>query len=113
MEVTTQPIFGLLFLEGFLKMINTVIASAKNLTWTSPDSDRFDAEVLFQGHQNYIPTACNIVEVGVLGHITDLWNRAMNGEFGQIAEFVPPPEIPERAQATATGASGEIPGSVL
>jgi hypothetical protein len=94
-------------------MIDARITSAKNLFWTSPEEDRFDAEILFAEESEYLPTACGVVEVGVVPHMTDLWNRAVNGEFGQIAPFVPPPEVDPDAQNTATPSSGVIPGSIL
>jgi hypothetical protein len=73
--------------------------TVKNLAWCNAEHTQFDCLVFFTKFQEEMPFGCAQAEVGVYPHVTSIWERAMAGEFGAIAEYVEPvqpePVIPE------------------
>lgn len=83
------------------------VTQAYDLVWVNPEHTAFDCMVVFDNTGNPMPFACNQVEVGVLPYVTQLWNGAMAGEYGSIAEYSPPPEFiptpkPDQPESTGT-----------
>ena len=89
------------------------VQNAKNLFWSSDDGSRFDCEVQFFGSDLWFPFTCSQSECDVYGHVKELWDRALAGEFGEITPFVQPPKLDSDAPVTATPFSGQIPQVVL
>lgn len=80
--------------------------TVKNLTWCNSEHTMFNADVTFT-QLGEVPFACSQVEVGVYSHVTEIWTRALLGEFGAIAEYaapVTPEAVPESEQPVTTGA---------
>lgn len=68
---------------------NTVmtVAEARNPKWASPEHDVIDLEVNFDEiGEEYVPFSASPVDV--CGHSRELYKRALDGEFGEIEEFV-------------------------
>jgi hypothetical protein len=78
--------------------------SVKNLVWVNPEHTTFDCVVDFEGIGE-VPFACCTLDP--TEHAVQIWGRAMNGEFGAIAEYVEPTPTP------MTPAPDGIPGAVL
>ena len=70
-----------------------------NLVWSNAEHTQFDCMVFFTQFGEEVPFGCAQSEVGVYPHVTSIWERAMAGDFGPIAEYVEPvqpePVIPK------------------
>lgn len=64
--------------------------TVKNLTWSNPEHTQFHCDVFFVRFNQEMPFACDQSEVGVYPHVTSIWERALAGEFGSIAEYQDP-----------------------
>ena len=82
-------------------------SSVRNLVWVNPEQTMFNCTVDFEG-VGEVEFSCSVSDS--VDHAQEIWAKAMAGEFGEIAAYVPPPPQPE---STATPPSGQIPGSVL
>lgn len=82
-------------------------STVNNLIWCGEDKVAFNCDVTFES-LGTVPFCCSVNDL--VDHAQEIWQRAMAGEFGPIAEFVPPPPPIE---VTSTPSSGEIPQSVL
>lgn len=83
------------------------VKSVSDLSWINPEHTAFDCVLMFEGSDTPHPFACNQIEVGVLPYVTQLWNNAMAGEYGPIAEYVSPAEYstePQPDQPVVEGA---------
>ena len=65
--------------------------SVKNLVWVNPEHTTFDCSVDFEGIGE-VSFACHNSDP--VEHAIQIWNRAMAGEFGSIAEYVEPEPVP-------------------
>ena len=74
------------------------VASVYELFWVNPEHTAFNCMLEFEGSNTPQPFCCNKIEVGVLSHVTQLWEAALAGEYGPIAEYVPLPEYSTEAQ---------------
>lgn len=90
------------------------VLSISNMQWANPEHTYFDCTVVFAEIGETLPFACNTAELNRYDHVQKIWDMAHSGEFGEIAEFVPPPEPdPDAPIVTAAPSSGSIPGSIL
>lgn len=69
--------------------------TVENLHWVNPEHTTFDCEVFFEQLNEKVPFAC--CNSDPLSHAQEIWNKAMNGEFGPIAEYVEP-VLPEATE---------------
>jgi hypothetical protein len=65
--------------------MNHTIEYAKDLQWCNKEHTRFDCIVKFQEIKTEVP--CTIDPADTFGHIQQLWQRGIAGEFGPIAEI--------------------------
>lgn len=85
--------------------------SVENLRWSNDQHFMFDCDVFFVELGETVPYAC--VNGDPSEHAKEIWRRAMQGEFGPIAEAAPQPPDDPIGSSTATPSSGEIPGVIL
>jgi len=67
-------------------------AYVKDLKWTNPEHTAFDCLVNFNHMiEEYVAFNCRKEEAEglIYTHTTEIWERAMSGEFGPIAEYEP------------------------
>lgn len=78
-------------------MANRNVNSARNPRWGDYQQTFIDIEVDFdEEDQEYVPFTANPNDVET--HGADLYQRAVNGEFGAVGAFVPPANAtPEQA----------------
>jgi hypothetical protein len=69
------------------------IEYAKTPVWVSADNTSIDLIVKFEKFSTELNFTATIHDSE--DHGRELFNRAVSGEFGDIAPFVPPPEEPE------------------
>jgi hypothetical protein len=82
-------------------------SNVEDLAWVNPEHTMFNCTVDFEGI-GVVEFSCSNTDTAQ--HSQNIWSRAMAGDFGVIAEYVPPPPEPEN---TATPPSGNMPSSVL
>jgi hypothetical protein len=87
------------------------IEYVKNLAWENAECSYFSCIVKYEQFSDEVP-AC-IYASDNHSHIQEIWSKSIAGDFGSIAEYVPPPEPEVSDGATATPSSGEIPTEVL
>jgi hypothetical protein len=64
------------------------INHARNPRWANPEHNAIDLEVDFSDlPEEYLPYTASPTDV--VEHSRELYSRALDGEFGEIAEFVP------------------------
>jgi hypothetical protein len=63
-------------------------STVENLIWCGEDRAAFDCRVTFDG-LGVVPFTCAAADP--LAHSQSIWSRAMAGEFGPIADPLPPP----------------------
>jgi hypothetical protein len=64
----------------------------KDLTWNNAEHTSFSCLVKYEEFNEEHPTGVNATDT--YAHIKELWTKGNAGEYGTIAEYVPPP-IPE------------------
>jgi hypothetical protein len=71
------------------------IQTVKNLQWADSEHTRFECLVKYEEFSEEHPTGVDGNDQ--YAHIQELWVKSNAGEYGVIAEYVPPeiPEIPE------------------
>lgn len=76
-------------------MMNAI--DVKNCRFSKPDNLFIDCVVLFEGFDNYVPFTAS--QNDSENHGREIFNRAMAGEFGAVADYVqeplPPAPIPQ------------------
>ena len=65
------------------------VISARNPVWVNAEHTCIDLYVLFSHLPNEIPFTSHPEDPEAHGR--DIYNRALAGEFGEVAEYVPPP----------------------
>ena len=63
---------------------------AKDPVWNSDDGQQIFLIVKFEQIEEELPF--NATSFDIMPYGVDLFNRAVLGEFGEIAPYVPPPE---------------------
>lgn len=82
------------------------IESVNNLKWDNAEHTSFSCDVKYEEFNEVHPAGVNGTDN--YAHIQELWTKGNAGEYGVIAEYVPP-EIPEidantsNNQPTTTG----------
>lgn len=73
------------------------LVDARDPIWRNTEHTIVKLDVLFDElrEDGYIPFSCSAND-GT--YATDIWNRTIAGEFGDIAEYVPPPPQPYTLQ---------------
>ena len=90
------------------KKMQTKLTSLTNPQWSNSEHTAIDCEITTsQFGDEVLPFTAS--ENDVEPHGRALFSSIVAGDFGPIADYVPPPE----PKQTATPASGEIPQSVL
>jgi hypothetical protein len=68
--------------------LNYTIESVKDLKWVNTEKTIFDCIVKFNTFNEEIPFTVNPDDF--YQHSIDLWEKANAGEYGTIADYVPP-----------------------
>lgn len=79
-----------------------VIEQIKNPKWMNAEHTLLECEVKFAEAQDFLPFGASF-EGDQYEHTKEVFKRASSGEFGEVAEFVPPP-APSENQPTVGGA---------
>lgn len=63
--------------------------TVENIVWCNPEHTMFNCDVTFTA-LGKVPFGCvkEEAEANIYPHTTSIWNRAIAGEFGEIAEYV-------------------------
>jgi hypothetical protein len=71
------------------------VESVTNLKWTNAEHTMFDCVVKYAEFDEAHPSGINGTDP--YAHIQEIWTKGNAGEYGAIAEYVPPPapEVPE------------------
>lgn len=67
------------------------IEYVKNLQWENSEHTLFSCVVKYAEFNEEHPSGINATDG--YAHIQEIWTKANAGEYGVIAEYVPPPEI--------------------
>jgi hypothetical protein len=62
----------------------------KDLKWCNAEHTMFDCVVKYTEFSEEMPSGINATDP--YAHINEIWTKANAGEYGVIAEYVPPPE---------------------
>jgi hypothetical protein len=68
------------------------IQYVKNLTWENAEHTVFSCVVKYEEFTEELPSGVNAVDP--YPHIHEIWTKGIAGNYGQIAEYVPPPLPP-------------------
>lgn len=68
------------------------IQTIKNLQWEDAEHTMFSCMVKYEEFNEEQPTGVNAIDSYI--HIKELWTKGIAGEYGVIAEYVPPPLLP-------------------
>ena len=74
------------------------VVDVQNLFWINPENAAFNCTLILAAPHASQPFACNQIEVGVLPYVTQIWNNALAGAYGPIADYTPPPEYSTEVQ---------------
>lgn len=66
------------------------IESVTNLEWCDAEHTFFSCNVKYAEFNEVHPAGVNAIDP--YAHIQELWTKGNAGEYGVIAEYVPPPE---------------------
>ena len=79
------------------------IEYVKNLKWDNAEHTIFTCVVKYEEFNEEHNSGVTLADP--YAHIQEIWNRATAGEFGEIAEYIPPPffPAPEEEQPTTQG----------
>jgi hypothetical protein len=88
------------------------VKTVTNPVWANIEHTMIDCEVVFS-HLGEMPVPFTASKNDPEAYGRELFARLEIGEFGQVAEYVPPPEPSPDAQEPPTPPIGEIPQSVL
>ena len=66
------------------------IEYVKNLEWCDAEHTMFSCVVKYQEFNEEHPSGINATDE--YAHIQEIWAKGNAGEYGAIAEYVPPPE---------------------
>jgi hypothetical protein len=71
------------------------IESVKNLVWDNVEHSSFSCIVKYQEFNEEFNAGVNAADP--YAHIQELWVKGSAGEYGEIAEYIPPeiPPLPE------------------
>lgn len=68
------------------------IEYVKNLKWCDAEHSMFDCIVKYEEFNEEHPSG--IAPTDPYSHIQEIWTKGIAGEYGVIAEYVPPPPPP-------------------
>ncbi len=68
------------------------IEYVKNMQWENADHTIFTCVVKYEEFNEEHNSGITLTDP--YAHIHEIWNRAIAGEFGEIAEYVAPPPFP-------------------
>jgi hypothetical protein len=68
------------------------IEYVKDLQWEDAEHTMFSCVVKYEEFNEEHPASVNAIDP--YAHIQELWTKGNAGEYGEIAEYIPPP-IPE------------------
>jgi hypothetical protein len=87
------------------------IEYVKDPKWVNAEHTMIDLTIKFKQSLGDFPFTAD--ENDCEAHGRELFARALAGEFGEVLEYVPPPEPEQPEIPPPTPPSGEIPQSVL
>lgn len=77
----------------------------KNLFWCDEQNTFFECTVKYKEFNEELPVGVNATDQYT--HIKELWEKGIAGEYGVIADYVPPPlPAPDPSQETQPTVSG-------
>ena len=76
------------------------IEYVKDLKWVDAEHTMFDCVVKYAEFNEEMPAGINAIDP--YAHIHEIWTKGVAGEYGAIAEYVPPPasEVSENQPTT-------------
>lgn len=77
------------------------IQYVKDLKWADAEHTMFECVVKYEEFNEEHPTGANATDQ--YPHIQEIWAKGNAGEYGVIAEYVPPVITPAEEQPTSTG----------
>jgi hypothetical protein len=72
------------------------VTYVKDLKWADAEHTIFDCVVKYAEFNEEHPSSINTTDP--YAHIQEIWTKANAGEYGVIAEYVPPPEPQPKPQ---------------
>lgn len=66
------------------------IEYVKDMQWCDVEHTIFQCTVKYAEFNEEHPSGINVMDP--YPHIQEIWTKGIAGEYGEIAEFVPPPE---------------------
>jgi hypothetical protein len=69
------------------------IEYVKNLKWENEEHTLFSCVVKYEEFNEEHPSGINATDS--YAHIQEIWSKGNAGEYGEIAEYVPPPPAPK------------------
>jgi hypothetical protein len=77
------------------------VESVTNLQWDTPEHTSFSCVVKYAEFNEAHPSGINGTDP--YAHIQEIWDKGNAGEYGVIAEYIPPPEpVQPASQGTQT-----------
>jgi hypothetical protein len=67
------------------------IEYVKDLTWQNAEHTMFSCVVKYEEFNEEHPSSINSSDP--YQHIHEIWTKGISGDYGVIAEYVPPPEL--------------------
>jgi hypothetical protein len=77
------------------------VESVTNLKWVNEEHTMFECVVKYAEFNEAHPTGVNGTDM--YAHIQEIWTKGNAGEYGVIAEYVPPPPPTEPEQPQTSG----------
>lgn len=89
-------------------MISGKLTSVLNATWADEEQTMIDCNItISQFGDEVLPFTASKNDVELHGR--QIFDLIVSGEYGDIAEYVPPPVL----ETTATPSSGDLPTAIL
>jgi hypothetical protein len=77
------------------------IQYVKDLKWFNAEHTMFDCVVKYAEFDEEHPSGINATDP--YAHIHEIWTKGIAGEYGPIAEYVPPVTTPSENQPNSSG----------
>jgi len=80
------------------------IEYVKNLQWENAEHTLFSCIVKYEEFNEEHPSGINATDP--YPHIHEIWTKGIAGEYGEIAEYVPPPPPKPKSDAEQPNTTG-------
>lgn len=77
------------------------VQTVRELRWMDAEHTMFECVVKYAEFEDEHPTGVSAIDH--YEHIQTIWANAIAGNYGSIAEYVPPPEPEDELPVTDTG----------